>query len=94
MLQGDWNESECPTSLYDLVAGKIPDSLADQKLNWLKLYIARQPNGEIACDCLLNNLPWVEGIPILENYAETWAKTNAFRSQKQLTMFRKCDACD
>lgn len=92
LFQGQWEDSDCSKSLYSLAAENISNQLSLRKVNWLKLYVAKQPEGELAVDCLLNNSPWPEGISLLEAYAKTWPDRPSFRSQKQLIMFRRCDS--
>lgn len=93
-LQGKWDETNSQTNLYSIVEDQIKDKLPDQKLNWLKLYISRQPDGSITGECLLNNEVWEEGYQLLENYAKTWKDQGEFLAHKQFIMFRKCDSYD
>ena len=89
--QGQWKEKVENEPLFDLLKEKIKTKLPDQKLNWLKLYVARQPQGDIIGECLLNNQPWEEGLTELIAYAKQWPQKGDFLGQKQFIMFRQCD---
>jgi len=91
VFQGEWDPSDPADSLYDLVSEEVIGNLENRKINWLKLYVARQPDGTIACDSLLNNKPWSPGVSLLNHYASNWPEKESFQSQKQLVMFRQCD---
>ncbi|WP_299123229.1 DUF6348 family protein [uncultured Tenacibaculum sp.] len=93
-FQGNWNETEDQTSLYSIIENEVKNNLLDNKFNWLKLYISRQPNGEISGECLLNNDVWEKGYYLLEAYAKTWKNDCEFLGQKQFIMFRRCDLYD
>ena len=93
-FQGKWNETNDQINLYSILEEDIKTKLSDNKLNWLKLYISRQPNGEISGECLLNNEVWEEGYYLLEEYAKTWKDNGEFLGHKQFIMFRRCDAYD
>ncbi|MCF2874394.1 MULTISPECIES: DUF6348 family protein [unclassified Tenacibaculum] len=93
-FQGNWNETDDQTSLYSIIETEIKNNLLDNKFNWLKLYISRQPNGEVSGECLLNNVVWEKGYYLLEEYAKTWKDDGEFLGQKQFIMFRRCDLYD
>lgn len=93
-FQGKWEETSNEVNLYSIIENKIKDKLLDKKLNWLKLYISRQPDGKISGECLLNNEVWEEGYYLLENYAKTWKDKGEFLGHKQFIMFRRCDSFD
>lgn len=63
-----------------------------QPFHWLKLYISRQPSGELIGDCFFNNSPWAEGLAILQGMAAQWPEEGVFAGQKQFIMFRNCPA--
>lgn len=94
LLQGTWQETSKETNLYSIVEQEVQHILADNKFNWLKLYISRQPNGEISGECLLNNEFWEEGYSLLCQYASTWKDQSKFLAHKQFIVFRRCDECD
>ena len=93
-FQGNWNETDDQTNLYSIIKNEVKNKLSDNKFNWLKLYISRQPNGEISGECLLNNVVWEKGYYLLEAYAKTWKDYDKFLGQKQFIMFRRCDLYD
>lgn len=93
-FQGKWIETHTEINLYSIVESQLKNKLSDKKLNWLKLYISRQPDGTISGECLLNNEVWEEGYYLLENYAKTWKDSGEFLGHKQFIMFRRCDAFD
>lgn len=93
-FQGNWDEADKQTNLYSLYEQKIKEKLTNKKFHWLKLYVARQADGEITSECLLNNENWEEGRNILINYAKTWSKNKEFLGHKQFIMFRRCDSFD
>jgi len=93
-LQGQWGSQPQGEPLFALLKDKIKHHLADNKLNWLKLYISRQPDGTPIGECLLNNEPWHEGLHEITRYVHTWPKDGNFRGMKQFIMFRRCDAYD
>lgn len=63
-----------------------------QPFHWLKLYISRQPSGELIGDCFFDNAPWAEGVETLKKLAAQWPEQGAFAGQKQFIMFRNCPA--
>ncbi|MEO5682761.1 MAG: DUF6348 family protein [Chitinophagaceae bacterium] len=93
-LQGKWDQVPTGEPLFGLIKEKIQRNLNNQKFNWLKLYVARQQNGEIISDCLLNNEPWQQGLDELNAYAKQWPQQASFLGQKQFMIFRRCDAFD
>lgn len=93
-FQGNWKETSKQKNLYSIVENQLRDQLSDKKLNWLKLYISRQPDGTLSGECLLNNEVWKDGYYLLENYAKTWQDKGEFLGHKQFIMFRRCDAYD
>lgn len=96
VLQGQWTDTDTYTrdSLLHLLQEPLKNKLADQKLNWLKLYVARQSGDQIDFECSLNNETWEEGALLLEQYARQWPKNDDFLAQKQFLVFRRCDAFD
>ncbi|MEP5341173.1 MAG: DUF6348 family protein [Algibacter sp.] len=93
-FQGKWSDTNNETNLYSIVENKLKEKLYDKKLNWLKLYISRQPDGIISGECLLNNEVWEDGYYFLEDYAKTWKDKGEFLGHKQFIMFRRCDSFD
>jgi|GEM_PF-3113879 len=92
--QGQWESIPEGEAFFTLLQNDVKDKLMDQKLNWLKVYVARMPNGGIITECLLNNEVWEEGVEILRDSVQTWPQTPAFLGIKQFMMFRRCDAYD
>ncbi|KAA2245378.1 hypothetical protein F0L74_05290 [Chitinophaga agrisoli] len=93
-LQGTWNSMPEEDALFALLKTALQQNLPDQQFNWLKLYIARQPDGEIIAECILNNVAWDLGTEIIYTYAQAWPQPGDFLSQKQFIMFRRCDRYD
>lgn len=93
-LQGKWTAEPEENVFLSLLKEKIKPKLANQKFNWLKVYISKQNNGEPMGECLVNNEPWPEGYEIIYKYAETWKNEGVFHGSKQFIMFRRCDAFD
>lgn len=94
-LQGNWESQPDGEPIFQLLNEKLKTKLSKNKLNWLKVYIAKnQDNNEVHSECRLNNEPWEEGISIIEEYAKSWKMTSGFQGMKQFIMFRKCDASD
>lgn len=91
-LQGKWTTEPEEDIFLELLKERIKPKLADQKFNWLKVYISKQDNREPIGECLFNNEPWQEGYEIILKYAETWKNEGAFHGLKQFIMFRRCDA--
>lgn len=93
-FQGKWTETSNEINLYSIVESQLKNKLSDKKLNWLKLYIARQPDGMFSGECLLNNEVWEDGYYLLKNYAKMWRDQGEFLGHKQFIMFRRCDSFD
>lgn len=93
-FQGQWKNAAEKETLFNLIKENLGGKLQDKKLNWLKIYIAKQANGSISGECLLNNEPWKEGYGKLHEYAEKWESADGFLAQKQFVMFRRCDSYD
>jgi len=95
-FQGKWDESEYPEVEYllNIIEENLKPMLADQKFNWLKIYLAKQPDGKISGDCSLNNKFWEEGYKVLLKYAKSWPQDESFRAIKQFILFRQCDVSD
>ncbi|WP_430410933.1 DUF6348 family protein [Kordia sp.] len=93
-FQGTWEETKRDTSLFDLIKNNLKNAPLDHKFNALKLYIGRQPTGEISIECSLNSEQWEEGFLVLEAYAKSWKDIGEFKGQKQFIMLRSCDKFD
>jgi len=94
-LQGNWESQPNGEPIFELLHEKLKSKLSNNKLNWLKVYIAKnKDSNEIHSECRLNNEPWEEGVSIVEEYAKTWVMTSGFQGMKQFIMFRKCDASE
>lgn len=94
LTQGQWYEQPQNETIFDLLKDTIPDLLVSNKINWLKIYISKQANGEIIGECLFNNSPWDTGLNEISNYTKTWKVPGEFCGLKQFIMFRRCDAYD
>lgn len=94
-LQGKWPTQQPEGEpIFDLLEPPLQARRLPQKLNWVKVYIARQADGSISGECQLNNEPWVEGYALLEQYTASWPPTSDFQAQKQFIMLRRCDLYD
>lgn len=93
-LQGQWSDPPQNEPFYELLKDKLPGLLTNNKLNWLKLYIARQADGSLTGECLFNNEIWKEGLEEIAAYAYTWKMHSDFQGMKQFMVFRRCDASD
>ena len=93
-FQGTWKETLDDTNLFDILKNSLKTAPLDKKINSLKLYIGRQPDGELSMECSLNNEPWNKGLSLLEKYANTWKDKGEFKGQKQFIMLRRCDKFD
>ncbi len=91
-FQGKWEEYPENDYIFKLLKDWLQDKLIDRKFNWLKIYIAKQPDGSITGDCSLNNDFCEDGYRILEEYAQTWKNRENFIAVKQFILFRQCDA--
>lgn len=95
-VQGQWeniadNDNE---PIFDILKERFKYIMADQKINWLKIYVSRFENNKIIAECLLNNQHWSEGFEDMVEYVKTWGQSGTFLGQKQFIMFRRCDAFD
>jgi hypothetical protein len=93
-LRGPWKEYPDIDLVWRLLLEQLKGSLRDQKMNWLMVFIAKQADGRVVCECLLNNEPWHEGTTIFNAYAQNWPATGEYRSLKQFIILRRCDAFD
>ena len=92
-LQGQWDDYPEFDVFFEMIKDKLKTKMTSNKLNWLKIYIAKQADGTVMGECLFNNEPWAEGLNDIAEYAKTWNK-EVFLGLKQFIMFRKCDAFD
>lgn len=93
MTQEQWMPIE-GEPLYEVIGEKVKKNLTGNKLNWIKLFAAKQPDGSVIAECILNNVPWPEGTAAIGAYAESWDTGGRFKTMKQFIMFRKCDEHD
>lgn len=93
-FQGKWDQYPEGEPFMDLFKEPLKSIMPDQKINWLKIYLARMEDNRITAECLFNNLPWQEGSDAIYNYGKTWSQTGTFLSQKQFIVIRRCDAFD
>jgi len=93
-FQGNWDGVEGQRDFYQIVRNKLPEIMADQKINWLYMYCARQKNGDTSIECNFNNERWTKGEELLYEYSRTWKKQKDFLGQKQFVVIRRCDASD
>ena len=92
-FQGKWEEPEYPEKnhLFNIIKESIKKHLVDSDLNWLKIYLAKQPDGTISGECLLNNNVWEDGHNMLIEYARTWETQSTLKAIKQFIFFRQCE---
>nr|WP_288836450.1 DUF6348 family protein [uncultured Flavobacterium sp.] len=93
-LQGQWNDPPQNEPFFEILKDKLKDKLTSDKFNWLKIYISKRADGTIIGECLLNNVPWEEGLDVITEYAKSWRLKSDFQGLKQFIMFRKCDVFD
>jgi hypothetical protein len=93
-LHGPWKDYPAMDSIWRLLAEQLKGSLRDQKMNWLRVFVAKQDDGRIICECLFNNEPWQEATEALSLYAQSWLVTDGYKSLKQFIILRRCDAFD
>lgn len=91
LLQGNWQQEPSENILLDCLQSRLRVILFPQKMNWLKIYISRQPTGEIIGECILNNQPWHEGLEAISEYAQSWDLNGKFLGMKQFIVFKRCD---
>jgi hypothetical protein len=91
LLQGSWQQEPLENILLDYLQSRLTAILFPQKMNWLKIYISRQPSGEIIGECILNNQPWEEGLEAITEYAQSWDLNDKFLGMKQFIVFKRCD---
>ncbi|GAB3635997.1 hypothetical protein GCM10027422_15870 [Hymenobacter arcticus] len=92
-VQGAWSAHSADledTHFFELLRPALLAHLSPEPFHWLKVYISRQPAGEIISECLLDNQPWPEGLALLQAEASAWPRSGQFAGQKQFMLFRKC----
>ncbi|QES90103.1 DUF6348 family protein [Rhizosphaericola mali] len=87
--QGNWDKIPEQYIFFELLYNQLAQVISLEKFNWLKVYIARQADGTISGECLLNNQNWEEGMSILIQYANSWGVTHSFQGLKQFIMVKK-----
>lgn len=93
VLQGQWEHSDMVRPLFDLLKEKLKGIKFESKINWLKMYMARQADGSLSGECLLNNEPWDDGFQEMCQQVQ-WEQPGKFSGQKQFVMIRRCDVFD
>lgn len=91
---GQWKEYPSEDSFFNLLKTKIPSQLTADKINWLKIYIYKNADGELIGECLFNNIHWQEGFTEICYYAKSWEMPGEFHGLKQFIIFRRCDLYD
>lgn len=94
-LQGIWTRRSAELDDTLFLRALKPFLLPNFELrpfHWLKLYISRQPSGELIGDCFFDNASWAGGVEMLKELAAQWPEPGAFAGQKQFIMFRNCPA--
>jgi hypothetical protein len=94
VLQGKWSGQPQNEPLFELLRNLVPGKLTSNKINWVKIYLSKQPGQEIIGECVFNNQPWEEGLNRVAQYANSWQIEGDFKGIKQFIMFRRCDQYD
>lgn len=83
---GNTNAHEllAPTCYWDLIAEKLPSHLGNRKYYWVKIYASKQQDGEVICECRINNVVSAELTEAITVLVETWESVDTFVSDKQL----------
>ncbi len=92
-VQGFWNkraDNLDENHFLRILKEKLMELLDSRPYHWLRIYVSRQPNGEIISDCNWDNESWPDGLDILRREIETWDNKGEFAGQKQFMMFRQC----
>lgn len=77
--------------IFNLLKDEIKGKLKSKRFYWIKIYVARQADGGMICQCLFNNKPFPEADRIMENYVKVWNTENKFKGEKQYIIIRQCD---
>ena len=93
-LMGKWEQVPEGEPIYDLLKNDLQNGLSNQKINWLKIFLARQADGSVNIELLLNNQIWEAPALKLRQYVQTWGQSGVFLAQKQFMTFRRCDKFD
>lgn len=91
---GQWNEYPENELLFELIRDIITNKLSSNKINWLKIYVAKMADGNVITDCLFNNEQWDDGLDRIANYAKTWKIESDLKGIKQFIVLRRCDLYD
>lgn len=92
-VQGGWQSRLAevhPEYFSQILLPALQAQINLPPVSWLKVYVARQPDYSLLVDCLLNNEPWPEALPLLEEAAQTWPDSGEFMAQRQYLAFRQC----
>lgn len=83
---GDTDTQEHPATVHywDLIAEKLPAHLGNRKHYLVKVYASKQQNGEVICECRVNNVVSAELTEAITAFANTWKSGTSLISQKQL----------
>ncbi|MBV8251289.1 MAG: hypothetical protein JO154_01680 [Chitinophaga sp.] len=93
-LQGNWEEEPETASMREILNIFLKSIIPNQKFNWLKIYAAKDGQGNITHECNLNNQPWEAGAKVVADFAADWKNPNIFCGLKQFIVYRRCDAFD
>lgn len=69
---------------WSLIAEKLPAHLGNRRHYWVKVYASKQQNGEVICECRVNNVVSAELTAAITAFVETWEDCTALVSDKQL----------
>lgn len=71
------------TILVQKLLNVITGELHQQKLLWVRGFMAKMPDNSLTGDCWLNNGDWLEGLNALYWFAEEWDKQDVYAALKQ-----------
>ncbi len=73
---------------WNLLKEHISKRIGNQKLCYIKVYTSNLGNGEVNCECRINDIPINEISDILAEIAKKW-NVSAFASQKQFFIIKQ-----
>ena len=88
------DESKKPTMLVNYIKGEIPKYLGSKKYYWVRIYLAKYKDKEIA-EIRVNGSVCAELSRFFKPYMDTWEADETFMCEKQYAIFvqREDDKC-
>lgn len=90
-LQGKSIIKEDENKIFNLIKEDIRARVGNLQFYWVKVYVAKQVDGEIIAQCFINNEPFLAADKKLYEYAQSWNTNNQFNGKKQYIIIRQCD---